>query len=881
MRTFISTAIGCNRSQSNAFDRKNIRVSPLKSQYWLALTLLCSLLALSASAAEKTAFDAYSWYLPYGQVVRVNCQLAKDEAAKLEGKKTQMSVALKSQDGKTILEKAFPFEILPATDVVKRVQFKQTLPEGTHTATVQIKDGAGAVLYGMNNQIVVRKYAFEHNNIGKDRIVVPPFEPVTASANSAKVWGREISFAPSGLPEKIVVLGKDILAPGGVKLILKDGAKTYELKPSEQSFFLKTPDGYDAAGSGSGSLGSLKYKLDGRLEYDGVYFVHLEVESGDQVVPVDSLTLLIPYAEGADTFSFQKNDRDTRTLGGYSRFDGIRPDAKGVIWDARKLPPRSAYGLSCDNYFVPSIYVGSGSRGLWYYADSDWDWYLNPANEHATLERVDGRLQLRILLVNDRLNWKGKRIFDFALMPQPVKPMPSGWRKVAWGYPENQYVHDTSGWRYYGDGVNAFTLPKDEDYLQLGRVMAGEAPPPEGMYGKVNVRRRDDPKPMVLYGSSLMAGTGPANGEWDTYSAEWVDPVWARKPFDPDTKSRFLNRKSYGGFQWKDDISFKPTGLQWTDSWLDFAVYYQQKLVSLARVNGTWFDNQSSFTIAGYNDDGLEMSLIENPNRWKPEGGVLPHAQNYGRKYHILQFRRYLKRLVTMCHVSGVKPFWLVNTQPTWSFGQVAWHVESDWYAAKGERDLIEHLGVPGFRAHAKTQGGLISRLQFARETGDSSDQPPREGHPEKYGVRLTDAAALELPGVERTHDGLCLLHDIGQIGGGRMMLEKMEKEFGFFDDGVEFLPYWEQKVAVADSDRIYVSVFRNPARKLAMAVLFNEKKSNRGLTVPLAIPEAKAVSDLETGEPLVDLDSKAAGFQTRCYIPPRDFRLLVWEYKP
>lgn len=113
------------------------------------------------------------------------------------------------------------------------------------------------------------------------------------------------------------------------------------------------------------------------------------------------------------------------------------------------------------------------------------------------------------------------------------------------------------------------------------------------------------------------------------------------------------------------------------------------------------------------------------------------------------------------------------------------------------------------------------------------------------------------------------------------MMLEKIDKGFGFFDDRVEFLPYWDQKIAVADSNRIYVSVFRNPARKLAMAILFNEKKSNCGLTVPLAIPEAKAVSDLETGEPLVDLDSKAAGFQTQCYITPRDFRLLVWEYKP
>ncbi|MFA6293535.1 MAG: glycoside hydrolase domain-containing protein, partial [Victivallales bacterium] len=489
----------------------NVRCSMFNVRCSLVfIVILLSFLFLQpAYAAEKAPFDAYAWYLPYGQVLRVNCQLSKDETVKLEGKKTQLCIVLKSQEGKTIFDKTGPFEMLPATEVSKRLQFKQPLPEGTHTATVQLIGGDGSVIHSMGNQIVVRKYAFEHNSIGKERVVVPPFEPITANANLAKIWGREISFAANGLPEKIVVLGKDILASGGVKIILKEGQKTSELQPSGPAFSLKTVDGYDATGSGGGSLGLLKYKLDGRLEYDGAYFIRLEIDSAEREVPVDSLTLLIPFADGADTFSFQKNDRDTRTSGGYSRFDGIRPEMQGVIWDARKLPARSAYGLSCDNFFVPSIYVGSGSRGLWYYADSDWDWYLNPANEHATLERVDGRVQLRVLLVNDRLKWKGKRVFDFVLMPQPVKPMPAGWRKVAWGYPENQYVHDTSGWRYYGDGVNAFTLSKDEDYLQLGRVLAGETKPPEGMYGRVNVKRRDDPRPQVLYGSSLMAGTGP------------------------------------------------------------------------------------------------------------------------------------------------------------------------------------------------------------------------------------------------------------------------------------------------------------------------------------------------------------------------------------
>jgi hypothetical protein len=473
-------------------------------------------------------------------------------------------------------------------------------------------------------------------------------------------------------------------------------------------------------------------------------------------------------------------------------------------------------------------------------------------------------------------------VFTFVLMPQPVKPMAPGWRRVAWGYPDDGYLHDTSGWRYYGDGVNAFTLPTDEDYVKLGRVIAGEEPWPKNMNGAVVKHRRDDPRPYVLYGSSLMAGSGPANGEWDSYAAEWVSPQYARLPFDADVKSRFLGKRSYGGFEWKDDLSLKPASTQWTDSWLDFALYYQEKLVRLAGVNGTWFDNQSCFTIADFDADGLDRHLLENPNRFPSGVPLAERPFNYGRRCHTLQFREYLKRLATMCHLAGRPPFWMVNQHPTWSFAQIAWHIEADYYAGAGERDLIEHFGVESFRAHVRSQGGLIGRLHFA---GPLSDQPPREGHPGNYGVRLDDATAGQLPGTGRTHTGLCLIHDTGLITGrDPLLLGKLDRQFGFFADGVEFQPYWEQTAVKAESDRVYISVYANTAQKKTLAVLFNEKKGTRGLTVPLAVADTaggvavKTVRDLETGEPLVDLRKGKTGFQTVVYVPPRDFRLLMLE---
>ncbi|MCL1856419.1 MAG: DUF6067 family protein [Kiritimatiellaeota bacterium] len=846
------------------------------------------MVAVSVVAQSKEPFEAFAFYLPYGQVFRVSYRLSPQEWEKTN-ETTKVAITLTASNGKEVFAETKPvmrdvnldWSAYRERGDGEGLQYKLPLAEDVYQA-IMLLTTDNEVVYAKTNAVTVKKFAFEHNTIGLERVVVPPFTPITTSLDSASVWGRTFSFDSSGLPLSIDVLGKNILFGDGIRLQMKQDGKIIEPKVSKHSF-LKTTDGYDATGSFAGTLGGLSYSLEARLEYDGSCFYRLTLDNrihGQTAIPMDSLTLLIPLAPETDTYSFQRNDRDTRTAGGLSRFAGISPKADGIIWDARELPRQSAYGLTCDNCFIPAIYVGTGSRGLWYYADSDWDWYLNPEGEHATLERVNGQTQLRILLVNDTLEWTGKRVFEFVLMPQPVKPMPSGWRKVAWGYPKEQYIHDTSGWRYYGDGINAFTLPTDEDYIQLGKVFWNEAAPPVNVNGQPNRRNRDDTRPYVLYGSSLMAGTGIAQGEWEVYGAEWAGVRDITVPLDPGTRDRFMkgaqdkgfdNPASYGGFQWTEPLSYGPAALQWSDSWVDFFIYYHHKLVTLAGVNGTWFDNQPCFTYGKYTDDGFEQRFLDNPNRWQPPEGDFKRTMNYGRAYHILQFRTLLKRLSTLCHTAGVQPFWLVNQHPTWSFGQFAWHIEGDWYADRSERDLVEHLGVEGFRAHLRTQGGVIPRLQFA---GHSHDYPPREGHPETLGVRLFDGVPMTIANVDHTHVGLCLLHDSGAFHGAMPLLKKLDEQFGFFDDTVTFHPYWEQDTLTTDSDRVFVSVFRNPAKGRSIAVLFNEKKSPRGLTVslrgeqPRSNPAHEIVfRDLESGEPVT----------THLYIPPRNFRILIW----
>lgn len=828
----------------------------------------------SATPAPQTWIGCI-WYQPYEKIVRMDSHVGARLPRQAEDLDGTMTVEITDAGGKSVWKQDWRAKNILGT------QAKLDLPTGDYVAHATWRSSQNEVQAEFSNPVPVKNYAFMHNGIGEERIVVPPFTKITASGATAAVWGRTFTFGDNGLPKQINAVGKDLL-DGAVRVVLRRDGKAFDLKPG-QKFAIQTADGYDATGSSSGKVGGLDYHLDGRLEYDGTYFIKLVVEG--KGIDLDSLALEISLAQ-VDTFSAQKNDRDIGSSGGFGRFMGIKPGQTGVLFDARDLPSKSAYGIAQENSFIPSIYAGTGTRGLWFYADNEWDWYLNPAKEQDILERKDGATILRIPFVNDHITWSGKRTIEFALMPQPVKPMATGWRKIAWGYPTEQYLHDTSGWRYYGDGLDAFTLPTDADYENLAKVVSGQAPPAPNTRPGVLLRKPGDPRPMVFYGSGLMAGGGVAQGEWDSFGAEWAGPAWVEAGVDRDTKSRFDGKASWGGYTWTQDISFRPSAAMWTDSWLDFFLYYNQKLAKIVGMNGTFFDNQSSFVSPMYDDNGLQCSLEENPNRFP----VTPHPAGYGCRYHIFQFRALLKRLVTMDYVNGVQPFWMTDQHPTRSFAQIAWHVESDYYTEHGQRDLVEHYGGPGqglagFRAHVRTMGGVIDRLQSARSDRIIPVEAEEEGRSSSSEVRLTDAPEMLLPGVARTHVAMCLATDIGTVGAAddpqtKLTLSALDKEFGFFDDDVQFTGYWDQQSVKAPQANVYISLFSHKSANKVLAVVFNENKdsvvADLGIAPKIDGVPARTVRDIETGEPLVDLRKGTAGFQTKLFIPGRNMRLVL-----
>jgi hypothetical protein len=197
--------------------------------------------------------------------------------------------------------------------------------------------------------------------------------------------------------------------------------------------------------------------------------------------------------------------------------------------------------------------------------------------------------------------------------------------------------------------------------------------------------------------------------------------------------------------------------------------------------------------------------------------------------------RRLTKRLCALGWEIGREPWWLNNVHVDWSFCQVSWHIENDYYTDNEDTTMQEQLPVDQFRALCRIKRGIIHRLATRGPLG-SNEQIRRLG---------------------RSAVGMCLLHDIGSYlwGADRFVAEPMLKAVddtvGFFDEA-EFVGYWRGAGLVkVNTPRVYASVYRGKGR--ALIVVLSE---NRGdVDVPFELGKdllqgraVKRVFDAETG---------------------------------
>ena len=214
------------------------------------------------------------------------------------------------------------------------------------------------------------------------------------------------------------------------------------------------------------------------------------------------------------------------------------------------------------------------------------------------------------------------------------------------------------------------------------------------------------------------------------------------------------------------------------------------------------------------------------------------------------------KRLATMGWEAGRRPWWINNMHVDWSFCQVSWHIENDFYVDNADMTQMDQTSVDEFRAMCRIKRGIIHRLATRGPEG-TTEQMKRMG---------------------RSQVGLCLLHDIGSYTWGfdrsfaPGMLKVLEDNVGFFD-GAEFIPYWRNADLIKiETPGVYASVYRGRGR--AVVVVVNERRED--LDVGFALGR-----DILPGKPVERLSDAETGFPFGTHWDASIRQRVLGELKP
>lgn len=671
------------------------------------------------------------------------------------------------------------------------------------------------------HRFVRKKFPWEHNRLGISDTVYPPFRAIRTSSKPTRTfspWGRVIGAGNYGLPGEMIatdetdVPGKTICGPMRLEVIRKGVRRGVIGSTKVES----TSPGLVRL-SGLGEQDGLRVHTESSLGYEGWFETTLTIEP-TQSTEVDAIELVIPFGTYPDT------------IYGYRRswFYGSLPQQMGEIW--------SNMGKH-ENQFTPALGIGNGDVALWWYADGDEDWRLDYSKASQSVTRDADGLNLRLRLVNVPTILDRPMTIRFAVLASPAKPEPENRRALEWG--EVPYFHDTSGYGYWGNGIDSIFPGSDQDYVRVREAIDRWA----GRDGT------QDP-PVILYNSGAMLGQGME--EYATFSGEWAGetPLPPQPEFpDSDVHAQVWWRRQLRQDWRSQPYRLGPAPADMVQSCVDVRIWYYQQNLARLGVNGYWFDNTPVLT--GTNPS-TGRAYVTADGRQRP-------------RYSVFARHELMRRLFVISNETGIEPLNRTAYGPDFAFTQWFWFTEMDAYVHRGSTDLFETLERRRYYDIVSNVIGIDDEIVDPVGAFRAITRM-RRAVPASIRSNVQDQ-----PHATRSVIALCLLHDIGIEGGVSPAeidpVKGILHEFDFFNSSVRFLPYWRnEKWAKFSAPNILVSLYVHEATGAKLGVLVNPDPVAATGSLRFESSQAGTVwVDAETGEPL----------PTEILVPPRDFRLI------
>ncbi len=682
------------------------------------------------------------------------------------------------------------------------IKLPSPLPAGKYTVNYRLFKGEREIIK-KSLTLTREKFPWEKNDLGRDKVVIPPFEPVKVEGQAVSVWGRRHLFDNTGFPKSITSLGAEMLdgpitlsgnVNGQQEVLVPSGTASLEKVPGKMfppSFaayeFVKgacplpellPTDGYQAKVSAQDKLGSLKVQVGAVVEYEGWCKFTVTLQPSGKT-RIDNLDLVIPLNNSATIMKWWRG-HDPQLKG-----VGRIPDGEGVVFDTTKMPKNA--GVL--NSMTPIVFIGQPDRGLWTFVESEQGWISDDAKPLTSLVREKDKLLLKYHIVNKSAEIASPQTFDIVLMASPVRPRPENYRSIFW---KQLFSHDTPGFRYYGSGVNGFTLYTDEDYESLRKFMYES----DGRYKNKTAEARAG-APLTLYGAMSSASAGMK--ELTTFGSSWIFTSNLRKEFMPDIQ--FKGRKSNGGtYTYETDEQMTPIATTMDQAYIDCNLWHMYQIGKRCAINGTFYDNYQPFPPERFRN----TTDLTGTSWRRPDGSIQP-------KSNIFRKHEWQKRFSTAFWLMGRPPHQIGGNEPESSF-QSNWFVEGV-NDVEGSSDFI-HDGkdIDKYAAWVASTSGLgqaAPSIQMITDKDGKKNENLRA-------IRLATAYCLLLDQPMRrkgkSYEGDPVVNGI---------CDALEREVGFFS-GAKHLPYWRDKswLKTAPKGLIVGAYRKEDGKKTALAAL-------------------------------------------------------------
>ncbi len=287
-------------------------------------------------------------------------------------------------------------------------------------------------------------HEWENNTIGITDKVMHPWTPMKVEGEKVLCWGREYTFDGAALPASIATLQpepsrgpavRDVLATP-VRIVAETAGKAVTWTPGAKAITSKTETHVDLTGSAEAP--GLKAEVQGSLEFDGFYKIHLKL-TPTGAGSFDSIRVEVPMpTEG--TRLFNHSAEAMRVNKTFADLEGLKD---GVIWNSKS----AAHNSLVQGNFVPIVWMGDEDRGIAWMCDNDKSWVTTFDKPCLDVMRKGKETVFRMHLLNKPGELKKPIEVTFSVQATPIKARPAGgsWKRsewYGWGYFDKPLIYD-------------------------------------------------------------------------------------------------------------------------------------------------------------------------------------------------------------------------------------------------------------------------------------------------------------------------------------------------------------------------------------------------------------------------------------------------------